>query len=53
MLKGVIFDLDDTLYDYQTANKIAEDYILMYMADQYQLDDKVVKEAVNHLNCMD
>lgn len=48
MLKGVIFDLDDTLYDYQTANKIAEDYILMYMADQYQLDNKVVKEAVNH-----
>ena len=48
MLKGVIFDLDDTLYDYKTANKIAVDYILMYMADQYQLDDKVVKEAVNH-----
>lgn len=48
MLKGAIFDLDDTLYDYQTANKIAEDYILMYMADKYQLDDKVVKEAVNH-----
>ena len=35
-METILFDLDDTLYDYKTANKIAVDYILMYMADQYQ-----------------
>lgn len=46
MLKGIIFDLDDTLYDYHSANELAEQYITEYIAKQYHLPDGVVEESL-------
>lgn len=46
MLKGIIFDLDDTLYDYRSANELAEKYIKKYIAKQYYLPNEAVEKAL-------
>ena len=38
MLKAVVFDLDNTLYDYTSANAVAEPYMLDYAARKYGID---------------
>lgn len=46
MIKGIIFDLDDTLYDYRNANELAERYIKQYIAKQHRLPNEVVEGAL-------
>ncbi len=45
MLKAVVFDLDNTLYDYTDANAVAEPYILDYAARKYGLELEKFCEA--------
>ena len=38
MLKAVIFDLDNTLYDYTTNNKIALDVVQKYVENEFNVN---------------
>ena len=38
MLKAVVFDLDNTLYNYTSANAVAEPYMLDYAARKYGME---------------
>ncbi len=45
MLKAVVFDLDNTLYDYTNANAVAEPYMLEYAAKKYGMDVEKFHQA--------
>ena len=46
MIKGMIFDLDNTLYDYTSANAVAEEAIIAYMAEHYGEDREKIAAAL-------
>ena len=45
MLKAVVFDLDNTLYDYTNANAVAEPYMLEYAARKYSMEVEKFHQA--------
>lgn len=45
MIKGVIFDLDDTLYDYQVANKSATEALCNFASKRLQIEPKEFSQA--------
>ena len=45
MLKAVVFDLDNTLYDYTSANAVAEPYMLEYAARKYGMEVEKFHQA--------
>ncbi len=45
MLKAVVFDLDNTLYDYTSANAVAEPYMLEYAAKKYDMEVEKFHQA--------
>ena len=45
MYKAIIFDLDDTLYDYETINKIAVDKLCTFTCEKFGITEAVFNEA--------
>lgn len=46
MLKAVIFDIDDTLYDYIGANVVATEALIAYGAAKYGISKELFSEAI-------
>ena len=45
MIKAVIFDLDDTLYEYENINKVAIGDLCQYTCNLFGLTEELFKEA--------
>ena len=45
MYKAVIFDLDDTLYDYETINKIATEKLRSFTCKRFGVTTSAFNEA--------
>lgn len=48
MLKVVIFDLDNTLYDYDTCNQQAEKCLFKVIAEDFSITQEEAKELLNN-----
>lgn len=53
MIRTILFDLDDTLYDYKSAEKKADDALYAYMRRQFSLSraqaERIVRESGKRL----
>lgn len=45
MYKAIIFDLDDTLYDYETVNKIAVENLCNFVCSKYEITERQFEDA--------
>jgi putative hydrolase of the HAD superfamily len=50
MIKGIIFDFDNTLYDYDTLNKLALDYAFNNLSFNFDIDIAIIQNIYNKIN---
>lgn len=51
MIKGVVFDLDNTLYDYDNAHELAMHALAEYACNHYKITKTEFDEAFNKAKC--
>ena len=49
IIKGVIFDLDNTIYDYNNAHKKAIEILFKYLKDNYNINEQINYKKFNHI----
>jgi FMN phosphatase YigB (HAD superfamily) len=50
MIKGIIFDFDGTLYDYEKCNNSALEELFLKISDEYKIDLDNIKKCYNNIN---
>jgi putative hydrolase of the HAD superfamily len=50
MIKGIIFDFDNTLYDYEVTNSFALNILFMEISNDYKIDIEIIKNKYNIIN---
>lgn len=48
MIQGIIFDLDDTLYDYQLADQKAQEKLCDFCCESFNITDELFYEAYSY-----
>ncbi len=43
--KGFLLDIDDTIYDYTSANKIALENVVQFCKTEFNLDETTIRNA--------
>ena len=49
MIKAIIFDLDDTLYDFKVAHRAGADAWAAYAREQFQLPEEQTRREIEEL----
>jgi len=49
LIKGVIFDLDNTIYDYNNAHKKALEILFKYLKETYNINEQINYRKFNHI----
>jgi len=50
MIKGIIFDFDNTLYDYDTINKNTLEFVINNISTNFAIDNKSIEKIYNKIN---
>ena len=50
MIKGIIFDFDNTLYNYDIANNYALEYIINKLSEKFDIKNKIIQQVYNKIN---
>jgi putative hydrolase of the HAD superfamily len=50
MIQGIIFDFDETLYDYELCNQLALDKVLYFIEHKFNLQKDIIKYKYNKIN---